>query len=325
LKTNFLIISLLFLILNVSNAAELTQIKDFGENPGALKMYSYSPPGVQNNSPLVVLLHGCGQSAKAFDNETGWTKFADERKFHLLFAETNSSNNSKNCFNWFGQSDIQRDSGEVKSIATMIDWFKMNRKINQEKIYISGLSAGGAMTTVMGSVYPELFEAIGIVAGVSYGCATNLFSAIDCMKGNILLPTTRYNNPLLLFRTSQTWGNLVRKVNINQTKFPRASIWHGTQDSVVTLVNSEELTKQWTNLHNLSYEDFIESEVENSNRRVYTDLDGKDVVEVFRVYDMEHGQAIKPGNTNSSCGIPSPYILDANICTSYHLANFFNL
>jgi feruloyl esterase len=326
LKINLLIISLLLLtILDVSSATNLTHIKNFGENPGALKMYAYSPLGIPANSPLVVLLHGCEQNAKAFAKETGWMKFADERKFHLIFPETNSSNNPKKCFNWFEPNDIKRDSGEVKSIVEMMNWFKALKKINEKRVYISGLSAGGAMTTAMGSVYPELFEAIGVVSGISWGCATNIFSAIDCMKGNILFPNTRYNNPTLFFRNSQTWGELVRKVTNFKGTFPRASIWHGSLDSVVTVVNSNELTKQWTNLHKLSHKDFIESEVENANRRVYTDTTGKEVVEVFRVHGMEHGQAIKPGNTNTSCGTQSPYILDADICTSYHLSNFFNL
>ena len=323
------IISLKFIFIfstlfNFVCANDLRTVESFGDNPGHLQMMVYSPSGIKENAPVVVVLHGCTQSARDFDDETGWIKLANDKKFHLLFPETNSSNNIQKCFNWFEPADIRRNSGEALSIANMVKWFLNNHSVNHNKVFITGLSAGGAMSAVMAATYPELFNAVGIVAGVPFGCADSVVSALLCMKGGSWffdVGTESVN----FYKEPSEWGDFVRRASNFKGKFPRVSIWHGERDSVVKAVNAGELVKQWTNIHGLDLDSYVEDTVESAKRRRFLNQRGESIVELYLIEGMEHGQAVKPGNTASSCGKAAPYILSADICTSYHLADFFNL
>jgi poly(3-hydroxybutyrate) depolymerase len=90
-------------------------------NPGNLAARIYVPPDLGAGRPLVVALHGCGQTAEDYDNETGWTALADEMKFVLLLPEQKITNNPASCFNWFAPSDSTRGHGEAESIKQMAE------------------------------------------------------------------------------------------------------------------------------------------------------------------------------------------------------------
>src|ERR671921_341639 len=107
-----------------SQAATLTEVTGFGTNPGALRMFTYVPTGLPTNRPLVVALHGCSQAASSYDNETGWTKWADAYGFALVLPQQVRGNNASTCFNWFNPEDQTRDSGEPLSVKQMVDWMK---------------------------------------------------------------------------------------------------------------------------------------------------------------------------------------------------------
>ena len=94
----------------------LSNLGDFGSNPGALQARTYLPRNLNAGAPLVVVLHGCTQTAAAYDHGSGWSHLADRHGFALLFAEQQRSNNANLCFNWFVEDDIKRDSGEALSI-----------------------------------------------------------------------------------------------------------------------------------------------------------------------------------------------------------------
>ena len=98
----------------------LVEIKDFGANPGGLKMFSYLPPSRPKRPALVVVLHGCGQDAAGYDHGTGWSSLAKRYGFALLMPEQQGANNANTCFNWFNPDDIARDGGEAASIRQMI-------------------------------------------------------------------------------------------------------------------------------------------------------------------------------------------------------------
>ena len=146
--------------------APLTEVSDFGSNPGDLKMCEYLPANLGASRPLVVALHGCQQQASAYDDEPGWIKFADKYRFALLLPQQQQVNNSSKCFNWFQPGDNERDQGEALSIRQMIDKITADANIDPEKIYVTGLSAGGGMTAVMLAAYPELFAGGAIIAGI---------------------------------------------------------------------------------------------------------------------------------------------------------------
>ena len=95
----------------------LTDLLDFGSNPGALRGKAYIPEDLPRNAPLVVVLHGCTQTAAGYDYCSGWSRLADRHKVALLYPEQQRSNNPNLCFNWFVPQDIRRDAGEAFSIG----------------------------------------------------------------------------------------------------------------------------------------------------------------------------------------------------------------
>ncbi|GAA3515334.1 poly(hydroxyalkanoate) depolymerase family esterase [Streptosporangium album] len=137
-----------------AQAASLVQVGSFGGNPGNLAMYSYRPDGLASGRPLVVLLHGCTQNASGYFSNSGWRKYADQSGFALVVPQTSSSNNSSSCFNWFETGDTTRGQGEAASIRAMVSYAVANYGTDPSRVYVTGLSAGGAMSAVMPATYP---------------------------------------------------------------------------------------------------------------------------------------------------------------------------
>ena len=150
--------------------SRLTETVGFGTNPGDLKMFSYLPRDqrARQKLPLVVVLHGCTQNAARYDTGAGWSTLATRYGFALLMPEQKPSNNANTCFNWFNPEDIARGSGEALSIRQMIARMAREHGIDQKRVFITGLSAGGAMTAVMLATYPEVFAGGAIIAGLPY-------------------------------------------------------------------------------------------------------------------------------------------------------------
>lgn len=142
-----LVLPLLIAPQQASAATGLTQVNNFGSNPGNLAMYSYVPSNLPKSAPLVVALHGCTQSANDYYSSAGWPKYADMWKFAMVFPQTNSSNNQNSCFNWYDPTKSARGVGEALSIKQMVDNAVANYGLNPSRVYITGLSAGGAMTS----------------------------------------------------------------------------------------------------------------------------------------------------------------------------------
>src|SRR5262249_26346657 len=134
--------------------SRLEEIDGFGSNPGNLRMFRYVPPRLMANPALVVVLHGCTQTAAGYDLGAGWSTLADRYGFVLLFPEQQQSNNPNRCFNWFQTGDIQRGEGEALSIRQMVERMVSDTGIDRSRVFITGLSAGGAMTSVMLACYP---------------------------------------------------------------------------------------------------------------------------------------------------------------------------
>ena len=159
----------------------LLETVDFGSNPGALRMFSFVPDHRQAVPALVVVLHGCGQTAAGYDLGAGWSTLAKHYGFALLMPQQQSSNNGNGCFNWFNPEDTARDSGEACSIRQMIARMELDVGIDGRRVFVTGLSAGGAMTSVMLATYPELFAGGAIIAGLPFGVATNMREALSGM------------------------------------------------------------------------------------------------------------------------------------------------
>ncbi len=216
----------------------LQLVPEFGSNPGNLRMFTYLPPQHAANPPLVVVLHGCTQTAAGYDYGAGWSTLADRYGFALLLPEQQRSNNPNGCFNWFLPDDSRRGRGEALSIRQMIETFVMDKKIDRDRVFITGLSAGGAMTSVMLACYPEVFAGGAIIAGLPYGAASNVQQAFESM----------FQSPS---RSAREWGDLVRAAAPYGGPWPRISVWHGTADKIVVPSNAREILKQWTDVHGL--------------------------------------------------------------------------
>ena len=149
-----------------TSTGRLREVTGFGSNPGRLRMLAYAPPSLPRASALVVALHGCTQTAAAYDHGSGWSTLADRHGFALLFPEQQHLNNPHTCFTWFHPADTQRNRGEALSIWQMIERMIRDHGIDRSRVFIVGLSAGGAMTAVMLAAYPEDHSPPGIPAEV---------------------------------------------------------------------------------------------------------------------------------------------------------------
>ncbi|GAA1659740.1 PHB depolymerase family esterase [Catellatospora bangladeshensis] len=286
-----------------AHAATLTQVSSFGSNPGNLSMYSYRPDGLASGRPAVVLLHGCTQNANAYFTNSGWRKYADLWGFALIVAEQKSGNNSLSCFNWFQAGDIARGQGEALSVKQMVDYAKTNYGTDASRVYVSGLSAGGAMSAVMLAAYPDVFKAGSVVAGIPYNCGTACQGAA-------------------VSKTPQQWGDLVRNAYPGfGGPWPRVAIWQGQSDTTVVPANGTELMTQWTNVRGASQAVGSTSSLPgNTTLETYA----SDAVRLYKVAGMGHGTPVDPGSGVDQCGTAASYFLDT-ICSAYRDALFFGL
>jgi feruloyl esterase len=178
----------------------LTRVTGFGSNPGNLGMLTYVPERLAPSPALVVVLHGCTQDPAGYNNGAGWSDLADRYGFVLLFPEQVKANNPKACFSWFVPEDTRRGSGEALSIRQMIERAVSDHGSDSRQVFITGLSAGGAMAAVMLATYPEVFAAGSIIAGLPYGAAANVQEALNAMFQGQSRPASE-------------WGDLVRSAS----------------------------------------------------------------------------------------------------------------
>ena len=295
-----------------SAAGTIEQVTGFGTNPGALKMYRYVPTGLPQGRPVVVAMHGCTQNAQGYGTGAGWTELADRWGFSVVLPEQTSANNASNCFNWFQAGDMNRGLGEAASIAQMVDRQLADVAGDASRVYATGLSAGGGMTTVMLATYPEKFAAGGVVAGLPYGCAQAAGSPYVCMY-------------IGATQTPQQWGDRVRAASSHTGPWPTVSVFQGTADSTVKPVNMDDIVEQWTNVHGTDQTADTSDTVAGYPHKVYRNAGGAAVVETYSITGMGHGQPVDPGTGATQCGTAGAYILDVNLCAAHRMGQTWGL
>jgi poly(hydroxyalkanoate) depolymerase family esterase len=283
----------------------MAEVTSFGDNPGNLKMHLYAPARLACEPAVVVALHGCTQDAKAYVG-AGWNEFADKYGFVVVHPEQQTANNANRCFNWYEPAHTKRDAGEPRSIAAMVQHAK--GRYGAARAFVTGLSAGVAMTAVMLATYPDLFEAGAIVAGLPYGCADSMVNAFGCM------------NPGKT-KSASEWASLARSAGEGPP--PRVQIWHGSADYTVRPSNLTALEQQWTGVNDLGATPTRADRVGPADHRVFADANGAVRVESFLVANMAHGTPLGASPDGTRCGQPGAYLLDAGVCSTFHAVRFF--
>ena len=299
-------------MLEPGRRSPILEVTGFGSKPGGLQMFSYVPEHLQRGGALVVVLHACGQTAAAYDLGAGWSMLAKHYGFALLMPQQQPSNNANTCFNWFNPEDAARDHGEARSIRQMIARMVCDHRIDPHRIFVTGLSAGGAMTSVMLATYPEVFAGGAVIAGLPFGVASNMREAFN---GMLQSPS----------RPAGELGDLVRHASHHRGPWPKLSVWHGSADRTVNPANADEIVKQWLDVHGLPLAPMSEGVVDGYPHRVWWNADGETIVESYTITDMAHGTPLGMADNDERYGEQGAFLIEAGISSSYHIASFFGL
>lgn len=241
--------------------------RQFTGPSGSLGYKLYVPRAYDGRPlPLVVMLHGCTQSPDDFAAGTRMNEVAEEQGLLVAYPAQTSAANASRCWNWFKAGDQQRDRGEPALIAGVTRQIMGEFAVSPDRVYVAGLSAGGAAAATMGALYPELYAAIGIHSGLACGVARDLPSALTAMRQG---------------------GSPPRQ---GGSTLPPTIVFHGDQDRTVHPVNASQVVDQ------ASPGDGAAGEIQRGEtaggvrytRRIRMDARGVPQVESWEVHGLGH-------------------------------------
>lgn len=293
----------------------LVEITDFGANKGNLEMYIYKPINNDLKVPLVVVLHGCVQTANEIAEQSGWNTLADANNFMVIYPQQKVENNLNKCFNWYENLDISKNDGESETIKEMIQYAIQNFDVDPSKIFVTGISAGGAMANVLMANYPDLFKSGAIMSGIPFKAANDLATAYAAMQGKVE-------------KTPDEWVTSISNNNPNyEGKYPKIVIFHGIDDPFVNVKNAEIIEIQWKGIHKIASEPAIIPEF-NGNPEIAKTTYFKNncpIIVKYEINNLGHAMAVDPGTEKQQGGNVARFALDKNFHTTYWTAKFFGM
>ena len=262
--------------------------REFSNSAGTRAYKLYVPaPMSEAPLPLVVMLHGCTQSAEDFAAGTQMNRLAEEHGFLVAYPEQAASANMSKCWNWFQTEDQVRDSGEPLLIAGIVNEIAQAHRVDRRRIFVAGLSAGAAMAVILGEAYPEMFAGVGAHSGLPFASASDIPSAMAAMKGG------RSGMAGLTGPTSASPG--VRRKTIQATP---TIVFHGDRDHTVQQSNGAAIVQQASDAYAAAAGDksLLESTTQRGtasggrsfSRTVMTDPTGQPYLESWTLHGAGH-------------------------------------
>lgn len=291
-----------------ASGAHLSEVTGAASNPGGLRGWSHVPRSIEPGAALVVALHGCTQTAAGFDRGTGWSTLAEREGFAVLLPEQVRANNPNGCFNWFQPGDVARTGGEAESIAAMTRALMNEHAVDPGRVFVTGLSAGGAMAAAMLATYPDLFAGGAIIGGLPYRCASGVPEAMAAMRGGGT-------------GDARAVGTAAGG---HRGPWPTVSVWHGSADAVVVPHNMDAAVGQWLGVHGIDPAAGSTERRGGRTHRTWRGADGRIAVESRLIDGMGHGVPIDPSGSDR-LGAAGAYMLDVGVSSTAEIARFWGL
>jgi poly(hydroxyalkanoate) depolymerase family esterase len=244
----------------------------------------YIPSGFTGQPlPLLIMLHGCTQSSGDFATGTRMNMLAEKELCFVAYPEQAQPANGSKCWNWFQVADQQRGAGEPSLIAGITQQIMRNYPVDASRVYVAGLSSGGAMAAIMAATYPDLYAAVGVHSGIAYGAAQDLPSGFIAMQQGATgdVRPLREAIPIIIF--------------------------HGDRDKTVSPLNADRILDQWLqaapdrNSPRSVRASTVPGQVTGGHtytREIYTDVAGRIVAEKWLIHQAGH--AWSGGSSNGS-------------------------
>jgi len=263
-------------------AATLTEVTDFGANPGGMRMHVYVPDSRPAAPAIVVAMHGCGGSGPGFYSSSEFARLADRLGFVVVYPSAMQQAGFGNCFDTWSDAAKRRGGGsDPVSIVSMVTYVQQRYGGDPARVFATGSSSGGMMTNHMLALYPDVFRAGAAFMGVPYDCFAGAADyppgASRCTGGS-------------MDRTPQQWGDSVRRAYPGYTGArPPIQLWHGTADTLVPFTLLRESIEQWTDVFGLSQTPTsTDTPRAGWQRRRYADGSGAVRVEAYSIEGAGH-------------------------------------
>jgi poly(hydroxyalkanoate) depolymerase family esterase len=290
---------------------------------GARNYQLWVPEGYRGGKPLplVMMLHGCSQTAVDFAAGTQMHLLGDQFNFFVVYPEQPSSANGTNCWNWFLPEHQSRDAGEPSILAGVIRKVESEYSVRPSRIYVAGMSAGAAMSVIMGVTYPEIFSAVGASAGLEYKAGTDLTSGV--LAQELGGPNPDLQGQLAFIEM----GSRARRMP--------TIVFHGSLDLTVNNINGTQIIGQFAQTNDLIDDGFDNNSIDalpeqtlagtapnnglNYTRDIYLDAAGRSIMERWLVETMTHKWS--GGSANGSYTEPRGPSASFEMCRFFGLTN----